>query len=267
MGTAVRLDTLPPFWKEAGLPADAIPYLEFQSRRYPGLVEALAPARPFDGRRILDVGGGAGSLVVVLQATYGGSYDLAEVSAPGGLHAAALRRRGVEGIHAVDLSAPHPLDGLRSDYDLLLFVEVLEHLLVNPLLLFREFWTHLKPGGFLFLTTPNPARVLNRARLLLGRSIKEGGRYPLEPGKNFGHVIEYGRAELDRLLGVEGFDPVAHRVVQQPPAPTAGWARRWGTRLLNARALARWELGDDILALYRKGERPVPRVTDPSGRI
>ncbi len=267
MGPRASLETLRTFWESAGLPAAIRPYLEFQARRYPAIVQALAPVGPFHGRRILDVGGGVGSLDVVLHAELGGSYELAEFQAPTERHAAALRERGVERSHPADLTVPHPLEGFRSDFDVLLLVEVLEHLLVNPLFLFREFWDHVRPGGFFFLTTPNPARLLNRARLLLGRSIKEGGRYPREPGKTYGHVIEYGRAELDRLLWVEGFVPVAHRVVQQLPASHPSRAQRWGARILNLPSLARWELGDDILALYRKVDRPKVTVTDPSGRI
>lgn len=259
--------TLEPFWDEAELPASLRPYLAFQARRYGHIVQALAPFAPLTGRTVLDLGGGVGSLDVVLHAAYGGTYDLAEFVPPTPVHLAALTRRGVRAHYHLDLTAPHPLQGVPGPYDLLLFVEVLEHLLVNPLLLFREFWDHLAPGGFLFLTTPNQARLGNRLKLLRGRSIKESGRYPTEPGRTYGHVVEYTRAELDHLLAVEGFRPVAHRIVQQVPSVAPSARQRAAVRLLNLGLFRRWELGDDILALYQKVARPVLQVADPSGRI
>lgn len=265
--SSARLPRLREFWEAARLPPEIRPYLEFQARRYGAIVEALRPYGPYDDRTVLDLGAGVGSLDVVLRAELGGTYDIAEFLPPSPLHRAALAARGVREHYPVDLTGDEPLRGLPAEYDLLLFVEVLEHLLVNPLLLFREFWAHLKPGGLLFITTPNQARLRNRIRLLLGRSIKEIGRYPLERGQTFGHVIEYGRRELDELLAVEGFFPVSHRIVQQNPSAAPSRAQRVGVRLLNSRLARRWELGDDILGLYRKGDRPPWRAREASGRV
>lgn len=255
------------FWAEAGVPSERWPYLEFQARRYPSIVRALDAVRPLDGKVVLDLGGGVGSLAVAARAALGGTFELAEFVAPTDAHARALAARGVRRSYAVDLGAPHPLAGLPTDFDGILFVEVLEHLLVNPLFLFREIWDHLTPGGFLFLTTPNMARLGNRWKLLRGRSIKENGRYPVEPGGVNGHVIEYTRDELDRLLTFEGFRPQRHRIVQQSPSNRLGLAHRFAVRTLNRDALQRFELGDDILALYRKGTRGPRTISDPSGRL
>jgi len=260
-------EILRPFWAEAEIPTERWPYLEFSARRYPPIARALSAVAPLGDRRVLDLGGGVGGLAVVLHAWLGGSYELAEFSAPTEPHMNALRARGVTGGHRVDLTALRPLEGLPDDYDGILFVEVLEHLLVNPLLLFRDVWDHLKPGGFLFLTTPNMARLGSRMRLLAGRSIKEVGRYPLRPGEVMGHVVEYTRAELDQILTTEGFAPASHRVIQQVPAVRPSALQRLGVRLLNWDALARFELGDDILALYRKVERHAPVIRDASGRL
>lgn len=260
-------ESLRAFWSEAGIPADRWPYFEFQARRYPSILRALAPLRPLDGQVVLDLGGGVGSLAVAARAALGGTFELAEFATPTEPHARALAARGVRRSFTVDLGATHPMAGLPADFDGVLFVEVLEHLLVNPLFLFREIWEHLRPGGFLFVTTPNMARLGNRWRLLRGRSIKENGRYPIEPGGVNGHVIEYTRDELDRLLTFEGFRPVAYRIVQQTSSEHATARQRLAVRMLNRDGLQRWELGDDILALYRKGERGPRAVADPSGRL
>jgi 2-polyprenyl-3-methyl-5-hydroxy-6-metoxy-1,4-benzoquinol methylase len=259
------------FWAEAGVPADRWPYLEFQARRYASIVRFLRAVGTGPAGRTLDLGGGAGSLCVVLASELGGRYELAEYLAPSAAHAEALRRRGVGATYAVDLSKPGALARLPSEYDRILLVEVIEHLLVNPLLLFREVWEHLRPGGQLFLTTPNPARLSNRGRLLLGRTIKERGRYPRDASGVFGHVIEYGRAELDLLARSESLEPERATVIQQAPSPRPSARQRLGVRLLNSAPARRLELGDDILASYRKVPRPAdgrcPVPIDPSGRI
>ncbi len=259
------------FWSDAGIAAERWPYLEFQARRYGHIVDFLRPYGPWAGRRVLDLGGGVGSLAVTLASRLGGTYDLAEFIESTPRARAALARRGVPQALAVDLSRRDPLAGLPEGYDAILLVEVLEHLLVNPLRLFRSVWDHLAPNGLFLLTTPNQARFGNRFRLLAGRSIKERGRYPWDDSPAYGHVIEFGRAELDLLTRAESLAPVRAVVVQQLPSTRPGARTRLAVRLLNSRLARRWELGDDILAAYRKGDRPAdgrcPVPLDASGRI
>jgi 2-polyprenyl-3-methyl-5-hydroxy-6-metoxy-1,4-benzoquinol methylase len=256
-GVARASEALAAFWNAAALPAERRAYAEFQARRYPSIVRFLATAPPRPGTRTLDLGGGIGSLAVALHAAYGGSYDVADfLPAPDVVRAAQVAA-GVEQSYRCDLTSRPALDAIPRGYDLILFVEVLEHLLVNPLLLFREIRDHLAPGGRLFLTTPNVARLGNRYRLLLGRSIQERDRYPRDGQGVYGHVVEYTRSELDRLLAVESFRPVRSTVVQQLPTRNVGRVKRLGVALLNRPLWRRWELGDDILALYERSEAPV----------
>ncbi len=245
------------FWNAAQLPPERRAYAEFQARRYPSIVQFLAGSPPRSGTRSLDLGGGVGSLAVALHAAFGGVYDVADFLPTSDVVRAAQVGAGVERTFRCDLTARPALEALPGGYDLILFVEVLEHLLVNPLLLFREIRDHLAPGGRLFLTTPNVARLGNRYRLLLGRSIQERGRYPRDGQGVYGHVVEYTRAELDRLLAVERFRPLRARVVQQMPTRNVGTLKRFGVAALNRPLWRRWELGDDILALYERSETPV----------
>lgn len=259
------------FWSEARLPPDRFLYYGFQARRYPSIVDFLGQYRPWDGRRVLDLGGGVGGLAVLLRAELGGRYDLAEFEAPSPAHAAALAARGVEHCYPCDLSRRDGLDGVPKGYDAILLVEVLEHLLVNPLLLFRTVWDHLSDGGLLFLTTPNLARLPNRARLLFGRSIKERGRFPWDGGPVYGHVQEYTLDELDRLLAAESFRRESARVVQQVPTVAPSLRQRVGVRLLNTALARRLKLGDDLLVSYRKVPRRddgrSPIALDAAGRV
>jgi 2-polyprenyl-3-methyl-5-hydroxy-6-metoxy-1,4-benzoquinol methylase len=244
------------FWDAASLPPDRRDYAEFQARRYPSIVRFLADSPPAAASRTLDLGGGIGSLAVALHAAFGGRYEVADFLVPTETVRAAQTAHGVDAWYRCDLTSRPALEGLPGEYDLILFVEVLEHLLVNPLLLFREIRRHLRPNGRLFVTTPNVARLGNRYRLLLGRSIQERGRYPRDGTGVYGHVVEYTRSELDRLLAAEGMRPVRARIVQQLPTRSVGTVKRFGVSVLNRPLWRRWELGDDILALYERSELP-----------
>jgi SAM-dependent methyltransferase len=90
-----------------------------------------------------------------------------------------------------------------GSFDVVLFCEILEHLLMNPLAALRQIHRVLKPGGVLILTTPNVARLDNVLAMINGANI-------YDPYSGFGpygrHNREYNRHELHRLLNFAGFD-------------------------------------------------------------
>ena len=93
-----------------------------------------------------------------------------------------------------------------ADYDLVLLLEVIEHLYTAPLHLLRLLRRSLRPGGYLLLQTPNAARLKSRLELLLGRN-------PIEPlresRRSPGHIREYTVEELlalGRQAGLEVSD-------------------------------------------------------------
>jgi SAM-dependent methyltransferase len=88
-------------------------------------------------------------------------------------------------------------------FDTVLFCEVLEHLILDPVKALLRIKAALKPGGCLILTTPNVARLENVARLVAGASI-------YDPYSGYGpygrHNREYNRHELVQLLEHCGFE-------------------------------------------------------------
>ena len=90
-----------------------------------------------------------------------------------------------------------------ESFDVVLFCEMLEHMLMDPMHTLRQIHRVLKPGGALVLTTPNVARIENVLRLLHGTNL-------YDPYSGFGpygrHNREYTRHELHRLLEFAGFD-------------------------------------------------------------
>lgn len=92
-----------------------------------------------------------------------------------------------------------------AKFDLVIFAEIVEHLLNDPCKVLREIKRVLKPNGTLILTTPNVARLENVAKMISGTNI-------YDPYSGYGpygrHNREYNRHELDQLLRFEGFEPV-----------------------------------------------------------
>jgi SAM-dependent methyltransferase len=90
-----------------------------------------------------------------------------------------------------------------GSFDVVLFCELLEHLLMDPVATLRQIHRVLKPGGVLVLTTPNVARLDNVLAMVGGANI-------YDPYSGFGpygrHNREYIRHELHRLLDFAGFD-------------------------------------------------------------
>ena len=90
-----------------------------------------------------------------------------------------------------------------GSFDVVLFCEIIEHLLMDPVAVLRKIRRVLKPGGVLVVTTPNVARLDNVAAMIDGRNI-------YDPYSGFGpygrHNREYTRHELYRLLQFAGFE-------------------------------------------------------------
>jgi len=88
--------------------------------------------------------------------------------------------------------------------DVVLFCEVIEHLLEDPVRALLELKRVLRQGGQLVLTTPNVARLENLARIVSGANI-------YDPYSGYGpygrHNREYTRHELHKIMTYCGFSP------------------------------------------------------------
>lgn len=105
-----------------------------------------------------------------------------------------------------------------ESFDLVIIDNVIEHM-YDPRRVLGECIRVLRKGGVLAVMTPNQARLINRLRLILGKSVY----YPLDIwmgdrqehirkrwGMVFaGHIREYTVDELKRMLNLVGFDVVS----------------------------------------------------------
>lgn len=100
----------------------------------------------------------------------------------------------------IELSPPPYPEG---SFDVVLFCEILEHLVIDPLVIFPKFLRLLKPGGFLLLTTPNAVRLVNFAYMLEGANFFD--RYHPDNGIYGRHNREFTVEEVERILSDAGF--------------------------------------------------------------
>jgi len=89
-----------------------------------------------------------------------------------------------------------------AEFDVVLFCEIIEHLLMDPVAVLKEIKRVLKPKGILVLTTPNVSRLENVTRMIAGVNI-------YDPYSGYGaygrHNREYNKHDLYLLLDYLGF--------------------------------------------------------------
>ncbi len=96
-----------------------------------------------------------------------------------------------------------------SSFDLVLMTEIVEHLTINPRVYLKEVMRVLKPGGFLFITTPNAVHLKNRMRVLFGKSASFPISQLLETEAHddsiyYRHNRELTISELKHIVEVSG---------------------------------------------------------------
>lgn len=103
----------------------------------------------------------------------------------------------------VEASSPQGFPFPDESFDGVLFCEVIEHLQMDPLRALREIWRVLRPGGWLILTTPNVARLVNVVRLVEGNNLYD----PYSGHGPYGrHNREYSISELRAIGAYTGFE-------------------------------------------------------------
>lgn len=172
-------------WNDSGLsPVHqlVIPALQRQLARNPA-------------RQVLDLGCGNGALTQVL-AGWGLQVVGVEPSESG--IELARRTKGGAAFVRLDMSQSLPAD-LRHRFDLVMAVEVIEHLLL-PRQLFERAREGLKPGGWLLVTTPYHGYWKNLALAVFNQF--DSHWHPL---RDFGHVKFFSATTLKALFEEQGF--------------------------------------------------------------
>ena len=109
-----------------------------------------------------------------------------------------------------------PYDLPDAAFDAIICCEVLEHLAFNPIPVVRELKRILKPGGVIYIATPNFASLVHRLALLKGRSFNNSPEHFVwalnsTSAMSVGlHWKEYTKRELLMFFELEGMRCVRH---------------------------------------------------------
>jgi 2-polyprenyl-3-methyl-5-hydroxy-6-metoxy-1,4-benzoquinol methylase len=173
-------------------------YYRNEKERYWRSLELLSELdipRPF---RMLEIGGG--QMALLRKALFNDDCVVADISQK---YVAPLKEAGIEHITFNLMESEHP--HIKEKYDVVVMLEVIEHIPVPAYIVFKRIKALLSPGGILFLTTPNLFRVRNLIRMFLGVEFLDRFMMP-EPGQGLGHQLEYTADHLKWQLERAGME-------------------------------------------------------------
>lgn len=106
-----------------------------------------------------------------------------------------------------------------NHFDIVIFTEVLEHLIAAPERILNEIHRVLRGGGLLILSTPNFANLFNRTKLLFGINPLQPAHEQMKQGwvHGYGHIREYTMKECLHYLKSSGFEISARRFISPLP--------------------------------------------------
>lgn len=241
-------------YEAGGFEAGIVAPTATPTNRYEACVSAL-PAL-LSGGDVLEVGAGNGRLARSLVAA-GLRVDRYVASEFAGSRLSGLEASLTHpcfSVRALDLE--HPGDDLEGRFDAVLLVALIEHLF-DPLEALCAVRRMLRPGGLVYLDTPNIAKWTRRLKLLAGRFPATSSRdeglttYDGQPVElhDEGHLHYFTFRSLTRLL-VErcGFERVERVPYSSGPSPL-------GRRVGHVLARLRPELFSELCVVaYAGGE-------------
>jgi SAM-dependent methyltransferase len=152
--------------ERSGASGQIVEYRSFPSNRHEACLRFFLSR--FKGGDILELGAGSGLLArsLIAHGLKFDSYTLSELS--DARLEGLLRAFKDPRIRVLKLDAESLLDDKFPTYDAIIMLALIEHL-IDPLGAMQQLRKLLKPGGFVFIDTPNIAKFTRRAKLLLGR--------------------------------------------------------------------------------------------------
>lgn len=172
----------------------------------PPIVDLL---RKHSASKVLDLGCGNGAFTHLLH-RQGFKVEGFDGSASG----VALARKHYPGIQfsQLDLVVGHIPEHYRGQFDAVVSVEVIEHLLL-PRMLVQNAMQALKPGGLLILTTPYHGYWKN-----LAIALTNGFDAHWHPLRDYGHVKFFSRQTLTQLFEEYSFEQIRFQAVGRVPS-------------------------------------------------
>jgi SAM-dependent methyltransferase len=234
----------------------AVSYTAAAQPRYDAVLALLRADTPAPAR-VVELGAAPGEQSLGLARA---GYDVTAVDlglasddwegAPAGTMERAFRDAGIELVLWNLDEQPYPLPD--EHFDAVVMTEVIEHLREYPVRALQEARRILRPGGRLYLTTPNAAYLRNRLRLLAGRTVMTPLPDWIGGLPHARHAREYTFPEIRELFEHAGLTPRLlagrHFHVESGRSGAAVAAKR----AIDLVARARPTLGPAILAVAER---------------
>lgn len=185
---------------------------------------------------VLEIGGG--QIALLINALFGCKAVVADVSDK---YEDSLLKQGCE-LRVCDLLYDDLPD--RNHFDVVVMLEVVEHLPIPPHKILAKIKTWMKPGGLLFITTPNLYRLRNVIRLALGMRVFDHFFIP-ERGHSIGHPFEYSAEHLSWQISQGGFKDI--EIAYKQLSLTGSTFRAKLARVLLAPLLLRYKFRDSLV--------------------
>lgn len=158
--------------------------------------------------RVVDLGAGAGAWALRLVAA---GYEVVAVERSAEQFACPNAK-----LIVADLNQDFA-PAVGGQFDAVTAIEVIEHL-ENPRHLLRQAKQLLKPGGLMFVTTPNIENVPARIRFLMRGDLRMFGRDPALNDPT--HITPIHTQMFERMLADVGFELVHHGFNRPQPTVT-----------------------------------------------
>lgn len=173
-------------------------YFLFHRNRYSDLFKRLDGMKN-QGAKLLDIGSYAGHVLIGAKEIGYDAYGC-DMEKYCDMYKIRFQSLGI-----ANRACNFPQDKIPFEenyFDLVVLSEVIEHYNFHPFCVIEDIKRVLKPGGTVLITTPNQARLNNRIRAVLGKSIY----WDIATGFNdMAHYREYIRQELESLLKENNF--------------------------------------------------------------
>ncbi len=98
-------------------------------------------------------------------------------------------------------------------FDIVLLIDIIEHLHESPMGILNTSLTLLKEKGLLIIKTPNIAALKKRLALFFGKNVQSADFFYWNIGPFRAHVIEYTKSDIYSVLSKQGINPIKVKIV------------------------------------------------------
>lgn len=155
-------------------------YFQFHKKRFERfdgfLAKHFPPTKDINSRKVLEIGSHYlhSSMVLSLRKFEVDAMDVMEFWDLSFVSRRA-EKYGLNPIVENNLSGLDQFQGITNKYDLIVFTEIMEHITFNPIHFWKTVYQLLRPGGMIYISTPNafslPNYFRNLKNMLLFKSI------------------------------------------------------------------------------------------------